>query len=71
MLGRGASCLFQKAANLSRSIMLTEALHTVPKKRFYKSVSVVQSNGKFELNLGTKGGLNLCVSYAERYCLRR
>jgi len=26
-------------------------LHTQPKKRFYKNVSLVQSNGKFEINL--------------------
>ena len=26
-------------------------IHTQPKKRFYKNVSVVQSNGQFEINL--------------------
>jgi len=26
-------------------------IHTEPKKRFYKNVSIVQSNGKFEVNL--------------------
>jgi hypothetical protein len=54
MLGWAARCLFQQAAISSArgTGQLREALHTAPKKRFYKNVSVVQSNGKFEINLG-------------------
>ena len=39
--------LIQKLNSLQR----IQFLHTQPKKRFYKNVSVVQSNGQFEINL--------------------
>ena len=29
-----------------------KALHTAPKKRFYKNVNVIQNSGLFEINLG-------------------
>ena len=40
--------LIQRLASNSQRIQF---IHTQPKKRFYKNVSVVQANGKYEINL--------------------
>jgi len=43
-----------RGLNLLQNLSKTQNLkfiHTEPKKRFYKNVSIVQSNGKFEINL--------------------
>ena len=39
--------LLQRLNNFQR----LQSIHTQPKKRFYKNVSVVQNNGQFEINL--------------------
>ena len=39
--------LLQRLNNCQR----LQFVHTQPKKKFYKNVSVVQANGKFEINL--------------------
>ena len=39
--------LFQRFNQFQR----LQFIHTQPKKRFYKNVSVVQTNGQFEINL--------------------
>jgi hypothetical protein len=54
MLGRARSILLGATSSCFTRSLLNSGLHTAPKKRFYKSVSVVQSNGKFEINLGRK-----------------
>ena len=56
--------LIQKLSGLQR----IQFLHTQPKKRFYKNVSVVQANGQFEINLDhrklkTPMGSPLLVDY--------
>jgi len=43
---------FRNVAKTGLSSVLTRSIHSVPKKRFYKNVSVVQNNSKFEINLG-------------------
>lgn len=46
--------LKSRGLNLAQNLIKTRNLrfiHTEPKKRFYKNVSIVQSNGKFEINL--------------------
>ncbi|XP_023347358.1 ATP synthase mitochondrial F1 complex assembly factor 2 [Eurytemora carolleeae] len=42
---------FRNVAKTGLSSVLTRSIHSVPKKRFYKNVSVVQNNSKFEINL--------------------
>ncbi len=54
MLGRAGNILLGVTSNCFARSLPSSCLHTAPKKRFYKSVSVVQSNGKFEINLGRK-----------------
>ena len=36
---------------LTNNCQRLQFIHTQPKKRFYKNVSVVQANGKYEINL--------------------
>ena len=36
---------------LTNNCQRIQFIHTQPKKRFYKNVSVVQANGKYEINL--------------------
>ena len=43
----GLKLLHRLANNCQR----IQFIHTQPKKRFYKNVSVVQANGKYEINL--------------------
>ena len=43
---------FRNVTKTGLSSVLTRSIHSVPKKRFYKNVSVVQNNSKFEINLG-------------------
>mgnify|MGYP003332890705 CR=1 FL=1 len=39
------------ASSISTGFQRIQFIHTEPKRRFYKNVSVVQSNGQFEINL--------------------
>ena len=41
--------LLQRLNSIPR--LQVQSVHTQPKKRFYKNVSVIQSNGQFEINL--------------------
>ena len=49
---------FSHVTKTSLSSFLTRGIHSVPKKRFYKNVSVVQNNSKFEINLGRLTNIN-------------
>ena len=44
---KGLKLMQRLASNCQR----IQFIHTQPKKRFYKNVSVVQANGKYEINL--------------------
>ena len=63
--------LIQKLSSFQR----IQFLHTQPKKRFYKNVSVVQANGQFEINLDhrklkTPMGSPLLVRQINLYILK-
>jgi ATP synthase F1 complex assembly factor 2 len=45
---------FTNVAKTGLSSCVRRGIHTVPKKRFYKNVSVVQNNAKFEINLDAR-----------------
>ena len=42
---------FSLLQTVTKTPQRLQFIHTQPKKRFYKNVSVVQANGKFEINL--------------------